>query len=154
MTGDESGGDLSGLLKALGIRAVRVPGISDDGGNAVAVLQELAELLDNLIRTDASAIINLGEIPLSDNDLQLLEETLGEGEIHAEVQALGLIEVRETGIPGVWWISHFDERERVTGEFLEVSYCPEILISPQEEVKAGLSSLRAHLFGLSRGNRR
>lgn len=121
-------------------------GMSGGGeGGAMALLIEVAGLLQRLLDRGETGSIDLARLPLTDEDYGLLDEVLGEGEVHVEVMSPGPTEIVETGIPGVWWVTHYDADDEVMAEFIEVAYCPELLPSPREEVQEGLEGLRARL---------
>ncbi len=111
-----------------------------------AILRQLEELLAALVERDEPGSIDLRSLPFGPEDRQLLEEALGEGEVEAEVESMGPSRVRETGIPGIWWVTHYGSDQQPLAELLEVTYCPEILITPSDAAKEGLSALRARLF--------
>lgn len=115
-------------------------------GNGRAVLNEVARLLQQLVETGEGGSIDIGRLPLTDEDYDLLDDVLGEGEVHAVVNALGSTEVVEAGVPGVWWVTHYNAEEEVMAEFIEIAFSPEILQSPVEDVKEGLEALRARLL--------
>lgn len=125
----------------------------DGGGNAYAVLSELEGMLRRLLQEGEESSIDLASLPLTDQDYVVLNEVLGEGEVAAEVESAGITQVQETGIPGVWWVIHFNADEEVMAQFVEVTFCPEILSAPVEDVKEGLDSLRARLFERHRAGR-
>jgi hydrogenase-1 operon protein HyaF len=129
-------------LDDIGVHVVHGGG----NGNGRALLNEVARLLEKLLQTGEGGSIDLAGMPLSGEDYDLLDDVLGEGEVHAEVTALGATEVIEAGVPGVWWITHYNAAEEVMAEFIEVAFCPEILQSPPEDVKEGLEALRARLL--------
>jgi hydrogenase-1 operon protein HyaF len=120
--------------------------VVESNGNARALLREIHRMLEALIGKGEVNSIDLSSLPLSPTDRQLLEETLGEGEVSAEVNSLGPTRVRESGIPGVWWVSHCNADGEVMSEFIEVTDCPEILLTPQEDMQDGLEALHALLF--------
>jgi hydrogenase-1 operon protein HyaF len=124
---------------------VTVVGMQSDG-NARALLNEIATLLQKLLTSGEGGSIDLARIPLTDEDYDLLDDVLGEGEVRADVNTLGASQVAETGVPGVWWVTHFNADDEVMAEFIEVSYCPEILLAPREDVQDGLDALRARLL--------
>lgn len=121
---------------------VQTPGAD---ANARAVLRELESLLQRLLSTGEEASIDLGSLPLSPEDYELLDASLGKGEVSAEVDSLGVTQIDETGISGIWWVTHYNADDEVMAEFLEVSWCPEILLTTQEDVSDGLERLRACL---------
>jgi hydrogenase-1 operon protein HyaF len=137
-------------LNGIGI-TIEHPGRGDNG---LAVISEIAGMLKTLVETGEGGSIDMGTLPLGPADLDLIEETLGEGEVSAEVDSLGLTHVRESGVPGVWWVTHLSEEGDVMARFIEVAECPEILLAPHEAIQEGLDALRARLFELERESRR
>jgi len=117
----------------------------DETGNALPLLHEIAFLLERLARDGASATIDLGSLPMRPGDRAILEGTLGQGEVSAEIQALGATRIRETAIHGVWWVTHCNSGDEVVAEFIEVTHFPAILAAPEEDVREGLSRLREAL---------
>lgn len=132
------------------------PGLRDtsQGENGYALLHEVVNLLQQLLSRDEPSHIDLRAIPLSRQDMELLAETLGEGEVYGEVADFGLTRVRQTGIPGVWWVVHLDDEEQIIAEFIEVNYCPEVLITPTEDIRDGREALRARLFEVEMARKR
>ena len=53
----------------------------------------------------------------------------------------------------IWWVTHTDEAGQVISEFLEVSYCPEVLIAEMDTVSDGCNALKAHLFEMGMSQR-
>ena len=129
-------------LDGIGVKVIDAGG----DGSAHAVLREIETLLTVLVEKGEEGSIDLSSLPLTPEAYDLLEETLGEGEVTAEVSSLGVTRVHETGIPGVWWVTHYNEDDDVMAEFIEVTHCPEILLTPEDDVKDGLEALRARLF--------
>lgn len=112
---------------------------------ALPLLHELAAMLETLLATGEENSIDLRRAPLDPTDRARLAEILGQGELSASLDCLGSTRIQETAITGVWWITHCDAQDRVVGEFIEVTSCPEILRSSQQEVRSGLSRLRTRL---------
>lgn len=113
--------------------------------NAHAVLRELESLLQRLLAAGEEASIDLRSLPLTPEDYELLDASLGKGEVSAEIDSLGVTQIDETGISGIWWVTHYNAEDEVMAEFLEVTWCPEILLTTQEDVSDGLERLRACL---------
>ena len=57
--------------------------------------------------------------------------------IEAEVR----IEIHETQYPGVWWLTHFNEKGDVVTEIIEIAQVPSILKPHPAEVRAGMKRL-------------
>jgi hypothetical protein len=116
------------------------------GDNAHALLHEIVKLLEQLLEHDEPSHIDLRAIPLGQEDMQMLAEVLGEGDINAEVLEPANTRISATGIPGVWWVVQLDESEQLIGEFIEINYCPEALIAISEDIRDGREALKARLF--------
>ncbi|MCW8918544.1 MAG: hydrogenase expression/formation protein [Gammaproteobacteria bacterium] len=129
-------------------------GESARGAAGRRLLHELVERLGRLIEADEPSHFDLTAMELGEADHALLRDTLGEGEIMAEVSNFGRVSVMESGYAGIWWVTHLDEEEQVLSEFLEVSYCPEVLIAEMETVADGLNALKARLFEMEMARKR
>ena len=113
--------------------------------NAPALLQEIAAALDVLLLSGRRHCIDLGSLPLSSADRDLLRETLGTGEVRMELEALGNSRIEETGVPGVWWVRHFSEDGILLTESLEVCHVPEIVPADTTDIAIGLRRLRQRI---------
>ena len=113
--------------------------------NAPALLQEIAAALDVLLLSGRRHCIDLGSLPLSPADRDLLRETLGTGEVRMELEALGNSRIEETGVPGVWWVRHSSEGGILLTESLEVCHVPEIVPADATDIAIGLQRLRQRI---------
>jgi hydrogenase-1 operon protein HyaF len=78
---------------------------------------------------------------MAPNEETELLETLGQGEIRATLSALGDSEVIETGIAGVWLVTHRNEDGALVGRLIEICHIPEILKSQTEDARFALQTL-------------
>ena len=113
--------------------------------NVKPLLHEIKHALDNLIETGQSSIIDLRSIPLAPGEEDRILDTLGRGEVLAELSALGLSEVIETQYAGVWLVTHYNDENHIISRFIEVTTIPEILCSQTEDIMAAYSSLTLDL---------
>jgi hydrogenase-1 operon protein HyaF len=113
--------------------------------NAKPILNEIRHGLDRLLGGGNATIIDLQRIPFGVDDERYLRDTLGDGEVHATIDTLGKSKVQETGVAGVWWVTHYDEAGSVLGKFLEVTIIPEVLKSQHQDIMRGLRKLSAGL---------
>jgi len=114
-------------------------------GMAPSVLAEIGRMLDALAESGEPGSIDLRSLPLSDADRSELEETLGRGEVSAELALAGDSEVWETLYPGVWWIRHRGAGGKIASEVISVCRVPEILITHPADIEAAAGRLREKL---------
>jgi len=120
-------------------------------GNLVPILYEIRHALQRLQETDEPTVIDLMAIPMAPGEESQLEAVLGPGEIKAQLDCLGASEICETGIAGVWLLTHYNaDRERV-GRFLEITRLPTILESQEADMRRSLSELIKRIGSLEAG---
>ena len=114
-------------------------------GNADPILYEIQSLLNDLVTSGKSASIDLRSLPLLPGDYEKLKEVLGQGEVSANIDAMGPTQVRETAIHGVWWVTHYNSDETVIAELIEVTALPGILRTHPADARVGLDLLQSRL---------
>lgn len=127
-----------------------VPETGTIGGGVVAILNEIAALLEQVAATGEAAAIDLRSLPMSPADRVQLLEALGPGEVEITLRADGDSSIRETGVQGVWWTEHRDRNGAVIASFIEIARVPEILLVPSEQLRGGAERLRAAARSASR----
>ena len=110
-------------------------------GNVRPLLSEILHAIDRLLDTGESTTIDLAGLPFGPGELEHLEATLGEGELAAELDALGASRIRETAYPGVWWLEHRNALDEIVGRYIEITHVPEILSSQDADIAAGRARL-------------
>jgi hydrogenase-1 operon protein HyaF len=118
-------------------------------GNAPVLLREIAEHVRQLLQGGEPGVIDLRALPLTPDDLDWLRDKLGEGEVLATLDSNGESTLAETACPGVWWVTHRNERGAVVSEFIEVTFVPELLKAHAEDVEIGLEHLDFLISDLS-----
>ncbi len=129
-----------------GAHLINVTEHQGDGDAVHYVLQQIVQMLDRLLKENEAGHIDLTERNLSGEELAMLHKLLGENGTRADIQDYGNTQITSTGIPGVWWVQHLDGMDQVIGEFIEVNYCPEVLIAVTEDMREGREALKARLF--------
>ena len=127
--------------------AVRVEQGNGGGPSAqvLAIASEIARHLQVLLDSGEGASIDLRSLPLAPGDYQALKDLLGQGEVNARIDALGPSEIRETAIPGVWWLVHRNASDEVMADLIEITHCPVILRTQDEELRNGPERLCARM---------
>ena len=112
-----------------------------------ALLAEIAQLLRRLVEQGEPGAIDLGGLPLGPVDHLALREALGEGEVDIRLDAAGGSRIRETGVPGVWWVQHRDAEGALLVELIEVARVPAIVSAQPADMEQALARLRAAAAG-------
>lgn len=133
-------------LSGIGVKVEQAEG-SDalERGNALPILHEVRHALTRLVDDNEPTVIDLQSIPMGPGDDRRLLAVLGEGEVSAELDALGRSVIRESRYPGVWIIEHFNTNSEVAARFIEVTWIPSLLMAQQEDVCTGLAELTERL---------
>jgi hydrogenase-1 operon protein HyaF len=131
----------------LEIIGARRPAPSFDCGD---ILREVETKLAALVATGQASAVDLGCRPIGAAEYRQLRLALTPGRVSAVVTEPKRCEVLETIYPGVWWVTHYANREAVSAEAIEVafatdsieiSFVPSILCSSNEDIARGLRRL-------------
>lgn len=113
--------------------------------NVEPILHEIRHALARLSESGETAVIDLRSIPLAPGEEDIIIKTLGQGEVSAQLDALGPSEIIETRFAGVWLVTHFNESESIVSRFIEVTEMPDVLKSQAEDVLLALQALETEL---------
>jgi len=102
--------------------------------NVMPLLHEVKHALNNLIKNNKTSIIDLRCIPLAPGEEDKILNILGQGEVKAQLNALGPSEIIETQYTGVWIVTHYNDDNEIIGRFIEITTMPDILRSQTEDV--------------------
>ena len=102
------------------------PGPGRDVAGATQVLLRFTQLFEaGLAGSDELPALDLARLPAP--TLQVLNETLGEGEVSAIVGEGESLRIQETVFSGVWREQHFDAEGRLQHDFLLAAPVPPVL---------------------------
>jgi len=102
--------------------------------NVMPLLHEVKHALNNLIKNNKTSIIDLRCIPLAPGEEDKILNILGQGEVKAQLNALGPSEIIETLYTGIWIVTHYNDDNEIIGRFIEITTMPDILRSQTEDV--------------------
>ena len=114
----------------------------------LAILHEVKAALERYAATGEPAVIDLHWLAAMPVHLEQLRFALGDGAVSATVRALGVSQVRETGIAGVWWTSRRDGVGGAQSEVLEIVQVPALLCCHTGAIGDGIGALRSRLAAL------
>ena len=113
--------------------------------NVMPLLHQIKHAIKNLLENNENEIIDLRSIPLAPGEEDKLLEILGEGEVNAQLNALGLSDVIETQYSGVWLVTHHNDENEIISRHIEITYMPEILLSQKEDINLAYGRLTESL---------
>lgn len=113
--------------------------------NVRPILHEIRHALGKLLDSGETSIIDLRSLPLAPGEEEIIINTLGRGEVVANLDVLGPSEIFETRYAGVWLVTHFNEDESIVSRFIEVTEMPEVLRSQRRDIVRALASLETEL---------
>lgn len=109
--------------------------------NVQPILHQIRHALTKLLSSGETTIIDLRSIPLAPAEESTILEILGQGEVHARLNALGPSEIIETECAGVWLVTHYNENDNTISRFIEITEMPDILKSQHCDMSTGLLTL-------------
>jgi len=121
-----------------------------ESGLADAILAEIVIGLERLLTGEGGQQIDIRSLPLTETDRTVLRTRLGEGEVKAELAVDGPSQIEETGISGVWWITHRGRDAAILAELIEINFIPDVLCCHDDDVLFGLERVKAMLVGQDR----
>jgi hydrogenase-1 operon protein HyaF len=131
---------------------VTVETFDSSSGQIGAILCELQTRLNTLITRGRGDSIDLRSLPLFPGDYEQLKETLGYGEIHINLDAMGPSEIYETAIAGIWWLTHYNTEDEVVAEYIEIATLPELVKTDPGELPAAEQQLQRLIDNINHPN--
>ena len=116
-------------------------------GNVQPLLHEIRHALGRLVHGESGTVIDLRSLPLAPGEEARIEAALGEGEVRAELNALGPTTIQETAYTGVWFVTHRNTENEIVARFIEVARIPEILNADTGDIQRSLLGLEHRLAG-------
>jgi hydrogenase-1 operon protein HyaF len=143
-------------LSGIAVRVEGAPSAQHDpgglgGGGVLALLHEIMVLLERLRDEGEPGAIDLRSMPMIPGDRERLQEVLGDGEVEAVIHSGGETRIRETGIPGVWWLEHHGADDEPVVEIIEITLVPDLLSSHEDDLQTGVERLRQRLAARDEG---
>lgn len=102
--------------------------------NALPILVELESQLDNFVADGTTNSINLTLLPLSDADVEFLDQRLGRGPVDILSRAYGKCQVISTQTPNVWWVRYYNSMNTLILNTLEVVDVPAVVAAAPEDL--------------------
>lgn len=115
------------------------------GGGFVALISELAHLLEQFSDSGKRGAIDLRSLPMAPGEYERLRSLLDRGEVTVTLDLGGPTTIYETGFHGLWWVQHCTPDGETAAEYLEVSAVPDIVLADAADARRDARRLRARI---------
>ncbi|MEJ2604419.1 MAG: hydrogenase expression/formation C-terminal domain-containing protein [Gammaproteobacteria bacterium] len=109
--------------------------------NAPAILTEIADRVQTRKAGDETHIINLSLLPMSDEDLVFLDESLGKGPLDVLSRGYGHCIISATRVPDVWWVRYFNSMSKMILNSIEITDLPHVVKAAPEDIRDSAARL-------------
>lgn len=102
--------------------------------NAMPILSEIQEHVRSWQDGRLAHVINLTLLPLSEDDIRFLGDTLGSGPVETLSRGYGDCQITSTAYPGVWWVRYTNSMGTLILNTLEITDIPMVACAAQEDL--------------------
>ncbi len=102
--------------------------------NALPILSELEARVATYNDSGEAHSINLSLLPLSDPELEFLDERLGRGPVDVLSRAYGKCQIISTATPNVWWVRYYNSMGTLILNSLEIVGVPVVVMAAAEDL--------------------
>ena len=103
--------------------------------NGLPILAELESACADYRREARIHSINLTLLPLSDADVEFLDQRLGRGSVDILSRSYGKCQVTSTAIANVWWVRYYNAMNTLILNTLEVTDIPSVVAAAPEDLR-------------------
>ena len=117
-------------------------GVGDDLVNALPILVELQSQHEQYAAGGSPHSINLTLLPLSEAEIEFVDQRLGRGPIDVLSRAYGKCEVISSGTAGIWWVRYYNSMGVLILNTLEVVEVPGVIKAAPEDLADSAKRLK------------
>ncbi len=110
--------------------------------NALPIMAELEDHVAAYRPGDPAHVINLTLLPLMEQDVGFLDESLGKGPVSILSRGYGDCTILSTGVPDIWWVRYFNSTGKLILNTLEVVDLPLVARAAMEDIRDSGRRLR------------
>ena len=110
--------------------------------NVMPVLTEIGDRTGGYRDGDPSHIITFSLFPMSPEDMNFLQETLGAGPVQLTSRGYGSCRIVATGIRNVWSVQFYNAMDTIILDTLEICDIPAVAIAAEEDFLDSEARLR------------
>ncbi len=110
---------------------------------AMNVMPVLAEIRDRVHRRDPGThTISLTLLPMTDQDIEFLQTSLGTGPVRIISRGYGTCRIQATAIHDVWSVQFFNAMDTMLLDTLEIGEVPIVARAAEEDFRDSVERLR------------
>ena len=113
-----------------------------ESNNALAILSELSSHCAGYTESGKPHSINLTLLPLSETEIEFLDERLGRGPVDVLSRAYGKCQIISTATANVWWVRYYNSMDTLILNSLEVVDVPSIVAAAVEDIRDSAERLK------------
>ena len=117
-------------------------GVDENLPNALPILVELQSRHEQYVAGGSPHSINLTLLPLSEPELEFVDQRLGRGPVDILSRAYGKCEVISTDTAGIWWVRYYNSMGVLILNTLEVVDVPSVVKAAPEDLADSAERLR------------
>ena len=102
--------------------------------NAPSLLPEINDQIPRVSGPGFTHVINLSLLPHTEEDLLLLNETLGRGAITVLSRGYGNCRITATATKNVWWVQFYNSQDTMILNTVEITGVPEVACASPEDI--------------------
>jgi hydrogenase-1 operon protein HyaF len=110
--------------------------------NAPALLPEINEHIEKVDLAASPHVINLSLLPHTVEDLELLGQQFGKGDVAILSRGYGNCRVASTGTRNVWWVQYYNSQDTLILNSIEITPLPEVVCAAREDLTDSAARLR------------
>ncbi len=120
-----------------------VPGVPPVGAmNVMPVLHEVGERCAAYTDGEAPHVITFSLLPMSPDDMDFLQETLGAGPVQLTSRGYGSCRIVATGARNVWSVQFYNAMDTIILDTLEICDVPSVALAAEEDFRDSETRLR------------
>lgn len=125
------------LRPAMGLSAPRSDGLVNGPALVTEVLAKSVEAKPGV----PVHVINLSLLPHSPEDLDYLDQAMGEGRVRLLSRGYGNCRVSATALPNVWRVQFFNSMDTLILDTIEITPMPEVVMAAREDFEDSAARL-------------
>jgi hydrogenase-1 operon protein HyaF len=117
-------------------------GVDENLPNALPILVEVQSQHEQYVAGGSPHSINLTLLPLSEPELEFIDQRLGRGPVDILSRAYGKCEVISTETAGIWWVRYYNSMGVLILNTLEVVDVPSVVKAAPEDLADSAERLK------------